>query len=253
MEKFKVDPNDDIASEPYKGPGRVVTSAGYIYLSHILATIAGFVGFAIAGAVAHTQTNKVKQWAEMLSDSRAESSGIKKGFASAIAFISKIAETASHKVFSGLKALGGERFKGKSIGEEKMSAALFAGGAGAIAGWVGSTIWGVVKGSNEGNRGKRQFERAKVEIKDLRERNDDLEKINDKLHEEVVEASTKFKDISSKQEQEGLRVAPDSTPVTSAKESADMPAETHAPSASILAAQHEGKLHAEHAAQPAMA
>jgi hypothetical protein len=218
-----------------------------VYLSHLLALIGGFVGFAVAGAIAHTQTNKVKQWAEALSDSRAESSGIKKGIATVVAFISKLAEGASHKVFDGLKKLSGDRFQGKSIGEAKTSAALFAGGIGAVVGWVGSTIWGILKGSHEGNAGKRQFERAKTEIKHLREVNDDLEKINDKLHAEIVENATKFKDLAAQQEQESLRVAPDHTPMVTGQASAD------APSAHIQAAQHQGMLQAAHAAQPQMA
>lgn len=156
---------NDIATEPYQGPGKTVTSAGYLYISHGLSVVGGFLALGAIGALAHTQTAAIKQWAQKMSAAQADAGVITKGFAKLIGVASSIAESAAHKVFSGLKKLAGSRFQGKSLGEERAAAGLFAGGFGAITGYVGSTLWGIVKGIHEGDKGKHQFERAQQKSK----------------------------------------------------------------------------------------
>lgn len=73
------------------------------------------------------------------------------------------------------------------------TAIAFAGPAGA-AGFLGGWVRALFHGAAHGNPGKHQFERAQREIKHLREVNEDLEKINDRLHEEVIDEATKIKD-----------------------------------------------------------
>lgn len=182
---------DDIANEPYNGPGKLITSAGYMYVSHALSMIAGFIGLGAMGAIAHGKTNAIKQWAENLSNTRSESVGVKKAAATAVAFVSENAEKLAHKIISGMKRVAGKRANGRGIGEERTAAFLFAGGFGAITGYIASSVWGLVKGSHEGEKGRRQFERAQAEIMNQREINGDLEKINDDLHRRFVESQTR--------------------------------------------------------------
>ena len=84
-----------------------------------------------------------------------------------------------------------------NIGEgtkgERRTNVLTIGGALGAVGYMGGWVMGIINGAKHGNAGKRQFEQAQTEIKHLHESNDDLEKINDRLHAEVVEASTKHK------------------------------------------------------------
>ncbi len=215
----------DIATEKYKGPGKVITSAGYMYISHAAAMIVGLLGLGAMGAIFHTRTNAIKQWAESLSTSHADSNGIKKAAASTIAWVSNMAEKAAHKIIGVGKKLAGKRLNGKTLGEEKTAAFLFSGGFGAIFGYAGSSIWGILKGAHEGDRGKRQFERAQEEIKHLREVNEDLEKINDRMHQEVVDEATKFKDAAPDQQEQKAHAAHTS----------------HTPEHKAHAAQHEAK------------
>lgn len=186
------DNDTDIATEPYKGPGKVVAGAGYMYLSHAISVAVGAVGFATVGAVAHKQTNTIKAWAARISESRTQSSGIKKGFATVVAWVSEIAEKAARAVVGWGQKITGTQLQDKTLGEERTAAAFFAAGFGAVFGYIASSIWAIFKGSHQGDRGRRQFERAQEEIKHQREANADLKKSNDRLHQELVEAETKW-------------------------------------------------------------
>jgi len=195
----------DIATEKYRGPGIGITSAGYMYVSHLIAMIGGFLGFTALGMLMHQRTNAIKSWAENLTKAGKEIGVIKRGFAWIVGGVSNIAEGLSEKLFGSIKgfansslgkSLIGDRLNGKSIGEERVAAGLFAGGFGAVLGYAGSTVWGVLKGHKHGNKGKRQFERAQEEIKHLREVNDDLEQINDRLHAEIRKTATKYNDAA---------------------------------------------------------
>jgi hypothetical protein len=164
----------DIAKEPYQGPGRIVASAGYMYLSHLAAMLVGFVTLGAVGAIAHQRTHAIKQWADGLMRNGHDATGITKFTARIITFVSGIAKRAAHGLFTGFQRLMGQRTNGHVMGEDKAAAFLFAGGFGAVIGYVGSSIWGILKGSAHGDQGRRQFERAQMEIKHLRALNDDL-------------------------------------------------------------------------------
>ncbi|MES2985409.1 MAG: hypothetical protein V4735_09505 [Pseudomonadota bacterium] len=232
----------DIANEPYNGPGRAITSAGYMYVSHALAIVGGFIALGAVGAIASSQTHALKQWAEKLSRSPTEHNGfITQGFAHTVGFVSRGAEHLAEKVFGWGKKLLGTRLESRSIGEEKTAAALFAGGFGAVFGYIGSTFWGIAKGHKEGDKGKRQFERAKTEIRTLRAINTDLEKINDTLRSKYVEAATSLNDLrTTKQAQDGtLQVASDTPPAITKETPDHLQA-----SATVTNAKHDGAMNA---------
>lgn len=225
MEKFQVDPKTDITREPYQGSGPVVASAGYMYISHGMAMLASALGMGTAGYYAHARVEKVEQAFQAFAARHGESGNIlMRGTAKLAEFLPKLAT----KIVESLP--GAERMLTNPKVKARASSVIFAGGLGAASAWIGSTVWGVLKGSHEGNLGKRQFERAVTEIKHLRETNDDLEKINDELHRRYVEASTQRTDAKDVRGEES---APAKT------EAADTPI---AQQLRADALQHEGTL-----------
>ncbi|MFZ4540513.1 MAG: hypothetical protein ACOYNL_01730 [Rickettsiales bacterium] len=194
MEKFQVDSKDDIVKEKYQGPGPVLASAGYMYLSHGAAMAASTVALGVAGYHADEKVAKVSNAFATFAEHHISSSNIAMRWsAKTAAFIPKLAE----KVIEAIP--GSAKWAANPIVAKRWSSVVFAGGLGAASAWLATTLWGIAKGRHEGNKGKRQFERAKNEIKDLRERNDDLEKINDKLHQDVIEASSQWRRDASPQ------------------------------------------------------
>lgn len=247
----------DITKEPYKGPGPVLTSAGYLYASHGLALLGGVIVASAAGFLAHKHVNKGINWLRdagqrvggsrekivkalfgvpqnshelhsIVQDACTLSAANKaklteligneeKGFFEKIA--SKITKWAKHSKQAGSFI--------EAQSDERLAAALTTGGLGGAAAWIGSTVWSIVKGSHVGNKGKRQFNRAVTEIKDLRERNEDLEAINNKLHDKIVEISI------------GL----DSNTLTRKRSNTHTEEKADVPPAAASGFEHQGTLH----------
>lgn len=195
MEKFQVDPNNDITKEPYKGTGPVVASAGYMYLSHMASLLAGFAGLGALGAVADKKTLAIKDSFVKFAEAHSTS---KNPLMVVPAKVAKFIPWASEYVANHLPGI--KKLASNASIKNKWEAIVFAGGIGGLAGWLGSTVWSIGKGGHIGDQGRRQFERAKAEIQDLRERNDDLEKINDKLHADYQAAATRLGQIRAEQE-----------------------------------------------------
>lgn len=195
MEKRKVDSTEDITLERYKGPGPVVASAGYIYLSHLAATVVGALALGTLGYFASSKTVAVKEAFTRMGEKYGSSSNwLVKAPATIIGAIPKFSEWMVAHI------PGAEKISGHSAFESKQTAVVFASGIGAAVGWVGSTIWGLLKGGHESNVGKRQHdaivallnserEQTKAKIKALGETNDDLKKANDELRQKNVETS----------------------------------------------------------------
>lgn len=230
--------NTDILDEPYKGPGAIAASAGYVSLYHWVAMVAGFVGLGALGMLAPRQTNAIKDaFIEFSEANKANSNWLKKAPAHMAGWVTHSADYIAHKVVGLGKNVVRGGVQTKPMSEQNLSASMFAGGVGGVAGWIGSTVIGIIQGGHEGNTGKRQFARAKAEIKELRERNEDLEKINDALHKKYVEASTQ-KDAASPE------IASE---VDTLSPSHAMAAESPSPHITMHgdhAAQHNGKVHA---------
>lgn len=254
MEKFKVDSKDDIAEERYKGPGPVVASAGYIYISHLAATVAGAFALGTLGYFASSKTVAVKEAFTRMGEKYGSSSNwLVKAPATIIGAIPKFSEWMVAHI------PGAERISGHSALESKQTAVVFASGIGAAAGWVSSTIWGLLKGGHEGNVGKRQHDKLVSEIKSLRETNDDLEKINDELHQKYVEASTTLDDMRRTQK----RSTPDTDQVSAdasaaepeqaddAPDTLETPEPRIHPHGTSQGPEHHGKIHAHAALEQA--
>ena len=177
MKKSHSDEKNDILDEPYKGPGAIAAAAGYVSLYHWVAMVVGFVACGALGMLAAKPTIAAKEmFPEFSHANKTSSNWLMKIPAHIAGWIPRGADYIAHKVVSLGKTVVRGSMAPKPMSEQKLSAFMFAGGVGGAVGWIGSTIWGIIQGGHEGNIGKRQFERAKAEIKDLRARNETLEK-----------------------------------------------------------------------------
>ncbi len=239
-------PQNDILQEKYKGPSAVVTGAGYVYLTHLVATIAGFAGLGAIGLIASNKTIAVKKAFSEFSAANKVSDNILKKIPGHIAgWIPYVADAISSKVVGSAKKLGNIRGKvkipaaGEQTSSDKMNAFMFAGGIGGATGWIGSTILSVIAGGHKGNEAKRQFNRAKEEIQNLREDNADLNKINDDLHAKYVKAATRLDTIQAAQDasRNDALLPVNETPATSVS-----PASAPTTQVQLDQKQHDGKL-----------
>ncbi|MDX2095147.1 MAG: hypothetical protein SFW64_04330 [Alphaproteobacteria bacterium] len=233
MEKFQANPDNDILEEPYKGPGPVVASAGYMSIGHIVTMLLGGIAAGIVGYfTSHKTVALEKSFLRIAEEYKAGPGKLKQIAGDLVSAIPKLSEWAvSHIPWT-------EKLSNSALLKERWQAITFAGGLGAATAFAGSTVWGLLKGGHESASGRHQFERAQSEIRYLREMNGDLERINDGLREKYVKAATSLPGHS---EAEGdVAVAPEGEPA----------ARTHAekPTSAIAAqdghaAHHHGKVH----------
>lgn len=203
MEKFKVDSKDDIAEEPYKGPSIAVAAAGEGFLRHFAWAVVGIVVGGVASSLAYNKVGAVKEaFQEFHGANREHAFFLKRWAAKAAGLVVTIAHGLTGHI-------PGHQHIVKHIPEKRLEATLFGGGLLGAIGYASGWISALFTGTVHSNAGKRQFERAKAEIKDLRERNDDLEKINDELHAKYVEAATR----SEQEELPGSASKPTAGPV----------------------------------------
>ncbi len=309
MEKFQVDPDNDITQEPYKGPSAVVSAIGNGFFKHLLWAGIGLAAGAGAAAFFPKQVASIlKEWRAGAAAAKLETAegfwpNVKKElakFAHAAlgegkGAVSITTTDAAHKdwvdveimnkehgighwlvthLFLGLIPVVGKMGK-KGLVEAAKTAEEAAGGRftnmltiGGIlgaAGYAAGTAAGMLEGAKHGHEGKRQHERAKVEIQDLRERNQDLEKVNDKLHLDYQNALSRINQIRAEAEKTTPKFGPESAPAPTGEQTVENLASEHAahhdhaehaqhahaaaPHASVAAndAEHHGKMHAHHA------
>lgn len=246
MEKFHVDPKNDIATEKYQGPSALVAGAGYVYIFHWVAAFAGAAALAAIGLLAPGRVNAFKEACVDFGAKHKDATGLLKRITGNIAYyIPKSADWAAEKMMGAANRVGGARL-GKAASEDTKSAALFTGGIGFIAGFLGSYVWGFAKGHKQSNAGKTQFIRAQEEIKELRDRNDDLNRINDDLHEKYVKAKQRWNDAAeANQENSESKAEPTKKETTTDDEK--YPAVKK-----LVAATHQGTLGAEQSAEAAI-
>lgn len=238
MKKSHPQEHGDILNEPYKGPGAIAASAGYVSLYHWVAMVVGFVGFGAIGMLAPKPTNAMKEaFTEFSLANKTSESWLKKAPAHMAGWVTRSADYIAHKVVGLGKNVVRGGVQTKPMSEQKLSAFMFAGGVGGAAAWIGSSVWGVIQGGHEGTSGKRQFNRAKAEIKELRERNEDLEKINDELHKKYVDAATQKDETPASQTM-------DSDSATAPHGMTQEAPAPHITSVDAHAVEHHGKVHA---------
>ena len=191
----------DIATEPYRGPSALVAAAGYTYAGHLIAVIAGVFVAGVSAYAAHRHVNRA---VGELRDYAAKNTGYGKKIVDFLfgmnpgkhplkhalneaRCLSQHATAELHTLvtheergffenlaFKVTKSAERSAWVSNFMQErptERLSAAFIGGGLGGAVGWIGSTIWGILKGHGEGAQGVEQFERAKAEIKTLRQEN----------------------------------------------------------------------------------
>jgi hypothetical protein len=185
MKDSQTDTANDIATEKYQGPGSLITGAGYTYASHLISMIAGGLGFGAFGYVADEKVSKVQGAFENFATKHMDNgSFLLRWPAKVAAFIPNMAKKLTESMPGAKRMLENPRVL------ERTSSVVFATGIGVAAGWVLSTVWGIFKGHQHGNKGKHQFERAQGEIKHLRDENSDLKRINEEIRTKYVEAAS---------------------------------------------------------------
>jgi hypothetical protein len=302
MEKFQTDRKPDVAEDSYKGPGPFVTSAGYVYITHWAGAVLGAFSLGVLAAVSHTHVNRwverfregAQRWGGFGQRTVGFLFGVKPGTHSLNEVLSKtgsISTTSQKKLKELVAREENGMFHNMALGitneiskvtsafskekkaenflanqnDDAVTAGFIGGGIGALGGWLGSTIWGIAKGGHQSNQGKKQHNQLVAALKNERERNDDLEKINDELHAKYVAASSQKEEASEQaaasEKLADAKEAPHQHAAAEA-EADDAPTQQHhheTPEHSIHThaehdahAEHHGKIHAhaphEHAA-----
>jgi len=199
MEKPATEQKPDILTEDYKGTGAVVSGLGYWVIETKVFSLIGLIGGAILGAFA---PKKVNEWSKLsqefsinLVDNNPAGNGVfaasKRWFG---ASLNKVLEW-SHSLAEHLpfKEYFQKRAGGAQSGRAK--AMISAAGIAGIVGFVVSTIHGFFVGAKSSSEGKHQFDRAKKEIKTLRDEKEALTTELDTTSKELAKTKaevTKF-------------------------------------------------------------
>jgi hypothetical protein len=158
-------PESDIATEPYKGPGPTVTSFGYSFIDWHAAWLGSIlVGVGVALVMPKHVNNFFNAVREGTRNWKASENLLKKPVG-----------WFSH---AWLKAgeWSNEHFPGRTwleakLGSERWSAAATAGGILTAFSFITTIFTGTNRGIQHATAGKNQFDRAKSEIKELRAEN----------------------------------------------------------------------------------
>jgi hypothetical protein len=281
MEKFQVDPNNDITKEPYQGASKVIEAAGRGTVEHLLYAFSGMIGVGALAYAAHGNAAKIIDAARNTAKNL-KSTAVGDGFAATTkrglgSFMSGVFGNpeAAAAIRANSTAMGeqnkelieslamnraqgfGNALLSHTIGliptvrkgmvhaDSRLANAITLGGAAGAGGYAFGWSKAVVLGAATGGKGKRQFERAKAEVNDLRERNDDLEKINDKLHADYRAAATRLQQIRAEEEKlTPPKFGPSDSPI-------GMDA-SPASAVQLANSEHQGKLQAAPAVEAAI-
>ena len=211
------DPNADITEQPYRGTNEVVSGLGYGAVETKAGLLAGVPVGAVVGAIAHKGVHKVQNTITSTLDGGinrlAGEAGKTRGALTetltaiprwtlrAAKWIVNVSEgTAKHAFESLEKASPKSReYITKLLGKE--GGKRFAGAAtgatlGALAGFVIASVTGAAHGAKVAGDGRKQFNDAKDEIRNLRKTNQHLEGQYNALrdsHQTVVDEISEIK------------------------------------------------------------
>ncbi len=185
----KQTPESDIAKEEYKGPSAVAAAAGEGYIAHFLYAGLGLLGGGAITWMFHKQASSLVNWGRHNLAASIEHGGLLsrpskfflgilgRGNDAAIASEEFGKFEAQYRHGFGQWLINHFTFVKplfKNLNPDRLSTSITTGG---IAGAFGFFVMPALlagKGAHKGNEGKRQFERAKDEIWDLRAENDQL-------------------------------------------------------------------------------
>lgn len=209
MEKYsRNNRDDDIARDHYRGPDPIAAAAGEGFIAHFQWAILGLLGGGFATWLFHKPVlNKVTQWrsygAKLIESDNGFTRGLGKlingvfghGDAAIIPADKLHHVTEEHRHGFGRFLLnhtvglfpGGREFIEQHLKGDRMTIAVTGGGLFAFFGYVVLPWFLGGKGFEKGLEGKRQFDRAKDEIWDLRAENDQLRQRNAQLKTQMTE------------------------------------------------------------------
>lgn len=193
---------DDIAQQPYRGPSVASAAAGEGYIAHF--QWAGL-GLLIGGGLAALIPNSINKIAAGFStfhhNHRTSSNGFMRLGALSVGAI-------RHGVDFITGHIPGKTWLSTKMAGHRYEAVIFGGSLASAFGFFVVPWLLAGKGISKGLEGRRQFERAKDEIWDLRAE-------NDQLRERTVELKTQLNDLETSRaaEEKRLRVRQDEPPV----------------------------------------
>ena len=179
MEKPIAAPENDIATEPYKGPGMIVTGVGEGAIAHYGTMLGGLIGGGALSGIFYKQVDWVEQrFRNFASDSAKDANIVKRWSANIAGWVQKTADTlASHMPKKLLE----------KVPQDRMRAVIFGGGILGFLGFFVAPVYFLFTGAKHANDGRQQFERAKDEILTTRAERDAL---RDKFVQSQVELET---------------------------------------------------------------
>lgn len=262
MKKTKHTEEQDIAQEHYKGPSKASAAAGEGFIAHIKWAFTGLLVGTIAGAALYTplkpQVAKLRDFANKLRINEEKTAmgtltrgtgkfissvfgtGIQESFIksehAAMDPLHKLEiRTMLHDQHSRQHGFGnwffnhtfglipGLKERSQAILKERGDFALTFGGIFAFVGYVIVPLALAPFGWKRGGAGKKQFERARNEIWDLRSENNQLTADNESLRERNAELNTKLIEADTGS---NLRISRDDTPVMRDQPGTTVPTES---------------------------
>lgn len=158
MDKSQQPPKRDIATEPYKGPGALVTGVGEGAIAHYGTATAGLLGGGALSYALHEQVGKVEQKFKALGETTSEATN----------FFSKSVRYLAGAMHRGSEGLANHFPFSKTllnkVPKERLTAVVFGGGLMGVMGFFVAPIYFLFTGTKHANDGKRQFQEAQDEI-----------------------------------------------------------------------------------------
>lgn len=207
MEKDPAKPESDIAKEAYKGPSAIAAAAGEGYLAHFIYMFGGLVTGITGGLLIGDPMVKIVNKVRETASGWIEAGGVPRFFGGIVTFLfghgdhAKLEGEALREVEQERRLGFGFKITNHIPGargwlnnmnpatRERLFAALPLGSIFAAFGFFVMPVLLAGKGAHKGNEGKRQFERAKDEIWDLRAENDQLRQKNTELQNQVGDST----------------------------------------------------------------
>ncbi|PZP86937.1 MAG: hypothetical protein DI582_01410 [Azospirillum brasilense] len=158
MDKSEQPPVRDIATEPYKGPGALVTGVGEGAIAHYGTATAGFFGGGALSYLFHKQVGKAEQKFKELGETAPEATN----------FFSKAVRYIAGQMHRGSEGLANHFPFSKTllskVPKERLTAVVFGGGLMGVMGFFVAPVYFMFTGTKHASDGKRQFQEAQDEI-----------------------------------------------------------------------------------------
>lgn len=197
MERPKKTSDSDITTEPYKGPGWLVTGAGEGAIAHYGTMLLGLFGGGALSGVLYKQVEGIENNFRNFAKENANNSNILKRWSGNVAgWVQDTADKLAHHMPKSLL---------NKVPQERVRAVIFGGGILGFLGFFVAPVFFMFTGAKHSSDGKQQFNRAQDEILTTRAE-------RDALREKYVESQIELETLKSRSADHKLAVAKDNPP-----------------------------------------